>query len=331
MVINSFLYFILKWPYQLTLVLIVFVARVIWNIEVWPRHSYVLKSFVPGKSDLDLSIYTNDNKKLKSFLKFYLILKKIIPFLGELAIYSPEIIQYLKKFDLNGFEISRDPILIKKFNLDVNKADNESIEKAFVYMLMLLINDFHKLKSNAKSRFPKWTQHFEQIKKSSFIDEKIKSNLEINKELMLFSIFSALVILSSSNKEPLQLRTRLRMYIDLLLDNSLEDRDRWLRPLISDSQSQFYVYFVEYLCHVEATRPQLEDYELKYIVAQVDWFILKMLKYSVDTFNLNEDISRIEHVKKDLLIFTQQHPHIDLKIIFEKLNNCLEILKNRLN
>lgn len=316
-------------PYKIVLCFIVKTSQIFWKVQVWPRHSYVLGSFIPVKSDLDLSVYIENPKTIKNFILYYNLLKKIIPFLGELALYTPETINYIKQTSFNGFELERDPLLIEKFNIDIKKSVNFNRENAFTYLLMALINDFHKLKKNSKGRYKKWQQHFTHIKLSLVDNDNIKDNLELNPELLLFSIFSALIILAPKTQNSLLLRTYLRMYIELLLDDNLEDRDRWLRPLISDSKTHFYVFFVEYLCHVEAQRPQIELSEFKLVIAQIDWFLLKMLKHSFNIEQIHKDLKRIACAEADLKSFAEKFPEYIIDSTLQQISLARSILTSR--
>ncbi|MGZ3691524.1 MAG: hypothetical protein ACXVAX_08470, partial [Pseudobdellovibrio sp.] len=315
-------------PYQITLKHLQFIAKTFWSVDLWPRHSYVLGSFVAGRSDLDLTLYSEDSSRLKGFLNVYGLYKKIIPFLGEVAAYTPELLNYLKEFDLNGFELERDPLLIAKFDLQIKNNVNFSKEKASVYLLLAIINDFHNLKKNPESRLKKWNQHFSHLKSSLIAGEEIKNNLHLSDTMTLFSLFSALVVLNPGSN-PL-LRTQLLFYVELAIDSEMENRDRWLRPLISDNQSHLYPFFTEYICHIEAARPQVSAGELNLICAQIDWFLLKTLKQTHEPKSIAEDIERILIIQKDLKFFSKQHSQIDVTSTDHKIERALSILQRRI-
>lgn len=123
------------------------------------RHSVRLNSFVFGKSDLDLTavfeiINLEEISKLRNKINR---LKKIIPFIGELNIYSLENSIFLKI--ANSYEISRDPDTLKLFGIDKEFKDSEKI----VYLLRDFFSDRENLRSNYQVRQRKWHFHFNHI------------------------------------------------------------------------------------------------------------------------------------------------------------------------
>ena len=199
-------------------------------------------------------------------------------------------------------------------------------------MLLSLLNDLHNLRSRPQSRLKKWNQQFEHLKSSLIATDEIKNNLHLSDKMILFSIVSALVILNpyASPSENLLLRTQLFMYFDLALNNQQDDRDRWLRPLISDSKSHFYPYFVEYICHIECPRPQISENEFYLIMAQIDWFLLRMLKHSYTPNDIANDTQRIQLALKDFKVFSAQHPQIENAMTLKKIESTLAILQARI-
>jgi hypothetical protein len=106
------------------------IAR-LFGCQLWARNSFLTDAFVPGISDLDISIIYYDNRvyMLENIYKF---LKKIIPILGEVNWYDKKVIDKMDFF--NFYEISRDPILKKKFFT----RQSVVIEEKIIFILKMM-------------------------------------------------------------------------------------------------------------------------------------------------------------------------------------------------
>lgn len=81
------------------------------SVEVWPRHSFVLGSHEPFRSDLDLTIWSKGSVDRQRAQKIALILnrgRQLFPWIGESNLYDEV---HAAKFMtyMNFFEFSRDP------------------------------------------------------------------------------------------------------------------------------------------------------------------------------------------------------------------------------
>ena len=81
--------------------------------KIWARNSYYFRSHVPGLSDIDITVLSQDIPD--EFLVYRKILKIIFPWIGEVNWYPISIAQEM--FVLaNTVEMSRDPILVAKYS-----------------------------------------------------------------------------------------------------------------------------------------------------------------------------------------------------------------------
>src|SRR5690606_22253256 len=127
------------------------------RVDIWPRNSYLTRSFTPGISDLDLTLYipsTTSNANVDRFVAKYLFLKKRFIFLGEMNIYFDSDIELMSTF-LNSYELDRDPYL--KMQINLNPLHHE--KDRYVFLLRLFEADYKNLLSRPESRINKWSDH----------------------------------------------------------------------------------------------------------------------------------------------------------------------------
>ena len=113
------------------------------GISVWARNSVYFKDEVFGISDLDITMYSRDEVSLfkkKIVYRILKIMKFFFPFMGEVIFYEAH---HLKDFIsyASQYELKRDPILLKRINIENMNID--SLEKAFILNWML--NDYHRM------------------------------------------------------------------------------------------------------------------------------------------------------------------------------------------
>jgi hypothetical protein len=130
--------------------------------EIWARHSYVLAGFVPGLSDIDLTIWfgtspsSQDKKLLLQRLKR---LKHVLPLLGEINAFVDESAR--RWVDLaNPLELERDPQLLEK--LGSRKRIPTREEKA-AFLLHAVESDLNLLKFDSATRTGKWRSHLQSV------------------------------------------------------------------------------------------------------------------------------------------------------------------------
>lgn len=128
--------------------------------EIWPRHSYLSRSFVPFVSDLDLTFWFSSKPNQRLFqntLRIFNKTKRVFPFLGEVNFYVASEAPNL--FELaNLYEIRRDPYLWSRLGFDDRKPDsNEKI----VFWLRCLDSDRKGLRNIPHFRHKKWAHYAE--------------------------------------------------------------------------------------------------------------------------------------------------------------------------
>ena len=126
--------------------------------EVWPRHSFVGKSFLPFVSDLDLTFWFEKKPEPSVFFRAKTIFensKRVFPFLGEVNLYVASEAPLLFEF-ANLYEIRRDPILWARLGFaDRAPAPQEQI----VFWLRCLDSDRKGLLSLPQLRIRKWQNY----------------------------------------------------------------------------------------------------------------------------------------------------------------------------
>lgn len=163
-----------RWPYSLALLTI----KSITHAEVWPRNSYLTKAFKPGRSDLDLTIWFQeepDPLELELLARRLRGLKRGLPFLGEIQVYFAP---WAERFaaTANRFEIMRDPQTQRRLHLASNLPIH--VEKK-VFLLRMLDSDAHNLQSRPKDRIPKWKAHFKSVGESWSTNEFLADPMQM--------------------------------------------------------------------------------------------------------------------------------------------------------
>lgn len=162
--------FVQRIPYFLALKIIHFYLKLsIPLIEhIWPRHSYNYTYFVAGLSDLDLTIIYKRKPMPYEQAKLINIisnLKKIIPFLGEINIFTPDLINNLKHFT-NKYEIQRDQKTLNYYKIDLN-SPNDRVQ-ALVFLLKVVHSNINKLTLGNHLRLNKWQYYLLLITNKSY-------------------------------------------------------------------------------------------------------------------------------------------------------------------
>lgn len=282
------------------------VSQIVWGIEIWPRHSFLTKAFIPLKSDLDMTAYVSNLESLNSYLRYYRAYKKLLPFIGELNVYTPDLINYIKNKDVNGFELERDPLLVSRFQIDLTSAKYFSREKAASYLLMALVNDLHKLKADPNVRLKKWNYHFDHVNET-LLKHGISSRAAILDEATLvFSIITAIVNLGNpaSVKQAELLRTKIRLFLELL--PQAEHTPNFIdliSPTITDENADVYGYFVEYLATTGVALPLLSQLQFDIMSEQIKWVVFRLLKQSFAKRDIESACQRVAELK----VLTEQY------------------------
>lgn len=322
------IYTILKYPYVFALTLLKMTAQLFWGFEVWPRHSYLRNSFNPGKSDLDISIYTSKPKSTKSFIRFYKLFKMVFPFLGELYIYDDEIIFFIRKNSLNGFELMRDPLFLKKFSISVEGEKFFSKASAIVFITKALVNDWHNLCNLPEKRIKKWAEHFSDVSINLKKFSGLNISLPLNEQRLLPSIFSHITNLFETESESRSklLRSRLRMLVNLILEtqNDIHSND-WLTPLLNNPLEGALLnsLFIPSICNLRMSHIELEPQFERVLIAQIDWLTLNKVR----TYKTNRQLSTLRRTLENLQFICQHHKKKEIySPLQQKISEALRLI-----
>lgn len=128
------------------------------DCKVWSRNSFYFRKFIPGLSDIDISV-TSKNKP-EEFLLWKDTLKIFFPWIGEVNWY-PSLIASEMCFLCNKVELSRDPIL--SGNLQCLSTEVTDIDR-FIFIVRMIDYDKSGLQSHPRSRTRKWAYHWDLVK-----------------------------------------------------------------------------------------------------------------------------------------------------------------------
>lgn len=141
------------------------------RLRCWARNSYVLRSMVLFKSDLDTTVILEDSSAAWNVAAWLQNktrkLKKILPFLGEINFYVADEARAYASL-ANKFEIQRDPLLLRFVGFEEQKL--ASTEEAAVFWLRMIEGDLHNLVRPRFQRQNKWRRHAEDVKKMTHIE-----------------------------------------------------------------------------------------------------------------------------------------------------------------
>lgn len=328
----SLWHLILRLPYLVLFAKLKFLSRVVWKVEIWPRHSYLTPAFIPGRSDLDVSAYISNQDRLSGYLGFYNFNKALFPFLGELCVYTPEIIELIKQNNFNGFELERDPIFLERFNISVDNNRSLNEHTAISYLMMALFNDFHKLEKKPFLREKKWQYHFDHVNSKLKAINPLYKEIHFNPDAIIYSVLTAIANLTypQSYQEADKIRCNLRLYFSIFHNSDLDtEKAKWIHNFALDPSSQSWIYFFEFLYHkyslIAAPRMTIEQFKI--LSAQINWFILKDIKALSSNSYRSFYRERLLLLKNALEHFSKS----DLQYIqipeYKILNSFLEIAK----
>lgn len=131
------------------------------KVNLHTRHSYYFKKILFLVSDIDLTIYTNEQEnpeQLVSAHNRYRILKKVFPILGEVNFWNLKMLKQLVPI-LNIYELKRDPLLLNLLNETKSNNDDEKI----LYIIKLLRGDLKNLRNSPRRRLGKYQYCFEVL------------------------------------------------------------------------------------------------------------------------------------------------------------------------
>lgn len=119
--------------------------------HIHPRNSYVFNRIEPLYSDVDFTIILKQNSFVirKNYEALFSSIRKFIPLLGELNIYSNEYVDTLLKIG-NPIELLRDPYLCKNYSFTIYP------EHRFLFINKMLESNYRVLMQNDDSNKNKW-------------------------------------------------------------------------------------------------------------------------------------------------------------------------------
>lgn len=127
------------------------------HLQVWTRNSFYFNQYIPGLSDIDLSV--RSKKVPKSFLVYKNILTSVFPWLGEVNWYPTEIMYEMCLLG-NKIELSRDPELLKYLP---ERNTTQDIDR-FIFLVRMMDYDISGLTYHPSSRVRKWSYHWDLVK-----------------------------------------------------------------------------------------------------------------------------------------------------------------------
>ncbi|MEQ1722790.1 MAG: hypothetical protein ABL930_06410 [Pseudobdellovibrio sp.] len=254
-------------------------------------------------------------------------MRKIIPFLGELYIYDQNSIAFIKTYTGNGFELDRDPLFLKRFDIELSSKSFGRNEAA-TYLLMALVNDLHKIAKDSDSRIKKWKYHFSHVN-SVFSEKEIPGpRLEINEQTLVFSILSAIVNLSSpsSSNQATLLRAKLKLYIEILpkAEVTLNFIDL-IKPLLSQENVELFTYFIEYTASIEGFTPLLTEPQFDTASSQIEWVILRLIRQGHTQSANVESINKLRSFKFFVERVFEKNSNLKPTDILEKIDAGLKV------
>jgi hypothetical protein len=271
-----------------------------YNVSTWIRNSYYENYFQSFKSDLDLTIYFNNDDefgvkiaKIRSLSQYFIIIK-------EMNYYLPTLLSLSLKC-INHYELKRDPHLIKKFGINQNL--NNSTSHAFIY-LMRHIESSLRFKPILNMRdTKKWHYHLKNTE-VHFFDIDF-----LNRDDLIKRIFNKF-----------NLKESFAQAFTLYLNQTSNDD---LYYYEHDFKKELIVLFPHKLCYVsDLSNFQFDSIELSIISSQLQWetwamatqpwlftdertFVhLNNLITMAQTLSLDQEI--IHHLKEVTAFFIQE-------------------------
>lgn len=127
------------------------------KLQLWPRNSFAFDQFVPGLSDIDITIVSEITPSYA--IQQWQLLKHRFPWFGEINYYPLAIVHALATL-ANPGELNRDPELLRllgKVKLSVN------LHQKITVLCRMLQHDHKALASYPIARRPKWKYGLEQL------------------------------------------------------------------------------------------------------------------------------------------------------------------------
>lgn len=235
--------------------------------QVWSRNSFYFRNFIPGLSDIDISVQSLE--KPAEFLFWKDSLKIFFPWIGEVNWY-PSLIANEMCFLCNKVELSRDPVLVSKLSQPALRMTD--IDR-FIFLIRMIDYDKSGLNSNPRSRTRKWAYHWDLVKSES--DSS-------GKETFVQNLSLETVIDLACEYVPTEKRQEVKEVLLAVFNKDL--RCDWLMP---HKYLNLYDFNIED-CETyfpEATQAQI-DWEFWGVCTQAFW--LPKVSFHEHLFKLNK-------------------------------------------
>lgn len=161
--------------------------------QVWPRHSYVLGTFKPLVSDLDLTLWYEKSPSVAELDRLNAALarlRSLFPMLGEVNSYTAEEAHAYASL-LNRFELDRDPELASRLGEDsLNPAEIRL--QAGVFLIRMIDADVNNLLHHPSLRVAKWKEHLNQVEEAT--SHSLTATLENAPDDFLLSLLIRLAV-----------------------------------------------------------------------------------------------------------------------------------------
>jgi len=316
---------IFTFPYLLALRFLHWKMRKTLNSrQIWPRNSFILGSFTPLVSDLDLTVLLESetsavlfDQKKKEVQRSLQLGKKLFPWLGEANVYEEKILPLIQLF-ANPFELDRDPGLREKFSK--YPPPKYTREEGAVFLLRMLEADYQNLLHRPDKRLRKWRQHYRSIE-TRLPEVQMALQVPFDKRKPVNSLISAALHLAQEWNEIIgaQARSWTEIYLELRSKNlGLQHMAE-----ITRSQKWWWILFPQKLCRFHSYAPGLPKESAGLFVAQIRWEIHGLFSQKLSCGNDLE----IENHFNDIEALVKRISDLGLSVELRSLVTDLQLAK----
>lgn len=286
MKIGQSIYDIIWYTYYLSL-------KKIFNISIYARNSYAEKKVKFLRSDIDYTVFFNDSSEIKNSIKFFKLIRKICPLIGEVNIYTKPTLVLIETYFINAFEIERDKELLSRLNITPLFDKKRSSYEALAFLILNALNDIKNLKKNEHPYHTKWINHLQRVEKCFISNEKISFSSTINFK----EIISLLVRLSCMVENPSNLRLfKFKLYTNLEIGlNSISSEFRnyyfnqhdWLK-------SDLLSFFPEFFSYLVSTKISLDAFQTLVFIERMKLAGLGLVRSPIYFNNYQVSLERLK-------------------------------------
>lgn len=266
-------------PYYLAIKIFIRIFSVYKEIKsIYLRHGLSEKNWVPGISDIDLTIIIDGNLSkensylfLQVFWKKFEKVKKFFPMLGEADIINDSEIKNWTKFSIRGYESRNWKLLYgeknveSNYSLDPNTLSMDSLNYAITTYLEYFIPKFYSDETNRfikEKELSRLTSKIFRYAKSSLLenDLKIKNNSDLYSEL-LCNILKKLKSSIENNVPKVSIENDVNDISQSFHDEDFNSNEINLKG-ISDYKNQIASFKISYTVRFIILKDDLKDEEI---------------------------------------------------------------------